>query len=521
MKNIKTLLLLFISLSLYSRANAEFEHAQTNADKVLTKLYNATGNYLYFKPKLEIQDSRTKVASYLPGSRTIVLEMAAYKICQSMGKDSMSALAFILGHELALSYQADVRNLGEGTNFLSYSDHIHTSVRAEKTADIQGAFMAYLAGYKTNRVIEKVIRKIYDAYKLRNKTMSKYPPFESRLAIAMEIDQKVEELIQLFETGNYLTALNQFEYASACYAYIDKYYQGQEIYNNWGVNLLLHAMNFTEKNVDFFLYPLEIELETRLKKPKARGDLKDLSPKEMRYRLSIISQAISQFEVAKKLNFGCFNCDINLMCAYNLRGDYHKTIAYYMANGLERRADLLHLSPFEKQKAQLALAIAYIRTKDSQGTGKKILYELSSSKDQLVSSMAQYNLKVMENPEYKNAVRSSSECPAPFNTSGVKDGVLVHRYSPQTRNIIDEKTLINYHYKKFQNSSVFNFSRQDGKSFTIQRIPVSTKKKMLIGHESIEFTSSTSKGFFLNCEEDRIIFLAKPNGVITEWAKYF
>ena len=526
MKQVAIILLLFSTCAAWSNPTriSAIENASIHAEEVLTNLYNATGNFLYFKPKLKIQDTKNKVAAYLPGSRTIILELTTYEICQAMGKDSLHALAFIIGHELAHSYQADVHKMGDGTNFLSYSDHIHTSVREEKTADIQGAFMAYLAGYRTNRIIATVIRSIYEEYDLVRKKLSKYPSLESRLATAEEVEEKVEELIQLFESGNYLTALGQYNFAAAAYGYIDKYYQGQEIFNNRGVNLLLHAMNFTDKNVDFYLYPLEIETETRLAKPLARGGLNDLTPTEMAYRLDVVNQAIEQFEIAKKLNFGCYSCDINLMCAYNLRGDYYKTISYFTANGLDRRANLLQLSKEEEQKAQLALAIAYISIEDKNNRekGVTILNNLADASSPLIATMAQYNLSALANPDYKKTVQALKTCATPFNTSAIKDGVLVHRYSPGSNTILlDEKTGIVWSQKQYRNSSVSNFTNDESQSITIQIIPMGSNKQLYLKNQKEPDIISTSKGFFQICEEDNTVFMANPEGKILEWAKYF
>lgn len=516
-------LLLLVHFS-FGMQKEEMKHIKHTAQQVLDKLYNASGNYIFLKPKLEISNSKNKVAAYLSGSKKIIVEVAAFRICQALGKDSLDALAYIIGHELAHSFQSDIQTHQETTNFLSYSHHFNSTEREEKTADIQGIFTAYLAGYKTKDVVRKVIQKIYEVYDLLNTKMSKYPPYEERLNMAYEVDRRVEELIQLFEAGNYLSALNRYEYASACYRYIEQYYQGEEIYNNMGVNLLLHAMNFTDNNIDFYLYPLELEWDSRLKKPKSQNGAKDLKPDEMRYRTKLIKTAIKHFEKAQKLNFNCFNCDINLVCAYTLLGEYQQAISYYLNKDLNKRAKLLQLPNNKKQKAQLALAIAYANEVNDmeQVQARKIFNELIASKDSYVASIARYNLETLENRDCKDFINKFPECITPFKTNKPTDGVQINSFKGGNVKNLDGHDNIQFHYRKLPHSVLFRFSKDGKEAYNFQRVFESKPFNFQLNSTDAKTkTVSTSKGYFLICEKEHRIFLVTNEGRINEWGKYF
>jgi len=233
-------------------ANSETLPDQIVAETILKKLFTAYGNFVYpIPPKIEIVAEKKRVAAFIADKQSgrIIIEKAAIEVCKSLGKDYESALAFIIGHELGHFFDR-TNNKGFATNYLKWT---HTQKEEEK-ADIWGVFCAYLADYKTVSIVPNLIEAIYLEYGLMEKkdNLYGYPSFQIRQEVAQNVQNQVKELIHLFDTANYLSAMGKYRLAASSYQYILQFYQGREIYNNLGVNYALESMNFTQKNVDLY-----------------------------------------------------------------------------------------------------------------------------------------------------------------------------------------------------------------------------------------------------------------------------
>lgn len=526
MKNYScALFFLLLSINAFASPNSEMIEAKKSVQKVLDDLYKATGNFIFNKPSLILSNRKEEVASYRPRKNVIVLEMAAYRVCQSLKADSLSGLAFILGHELAHSYQEELRRRGNDTDFLSASEHKYTSEKVERQSDIQGVFSAYLAGYKTLEVVPKVIYGIYKEYNLMGRNLPGYPSYEARLNTAEEVNQQVLRLIQIYETASYLSAINEYEYAAACYKYIESYYLGHEIFLNKGVNYTLHAMNFLDRNVDPYLYPLELEWETRLSKSLIKGGVDGLQKKERSYRKKHLKLALTELVRASQLNYKCFSCDINIMCVMNLMGDHQKAINYYKDNQLSKKGKLLNVKSKERFKAHLALAIAYANMPDQnkQDKAKNIFKKLAATSNEYITYVARHNLKILNDGYDQSTLvsKASHDCPMPFRIDAI-DGVRVHRSGDLKGLLIDKEKKIFCHIEVLSNSILVNFSKKQGPSFTIQRIDNSNKTNHISLDNMTDSVQvvSTSNGYFLVCKEDQTTYLIDDFTTILEWAKF-
>ena len=174
------------------------------AQAVLDDLYDANGNTIIKKPTLRITVDDKNAALYLRRSNVIELSEKAYRSCQAMGKDSLSALAYIVGHELAHAFQDTSRV--PTTNFLAYHHHHGEGIFFEELADIQGVFIAYLAGYNTLEIMPTLIEKIYDEFDLSS-DIKGYPTLQERQNTTIKVQELTQELIHLYEMGNYLLVL--------------------------------------------------------------------------------------------------------------------------------------------------------------------------------------------------------------------------------------------------------------------------------------------------------------------------
>ena len=214
--------------------------------------------------------------------------------------------------------------------------------------------------YKTIKILPALIQKLYTGYGLVDQQLTKYPPLGIRKRTAREVRKKVEELIQIFEVANHLSAIGQYDLAATSYHYISKYYQGPEILNNEGIAYALHAINFGDNNVDQYLYPLELDWSTRLIKPGLLEGDRALSPEDRRYRQKFLIKALDTFKKALLLNPHYFTADLNIICVMTLMGNYQQAIDYYTSNQVK----FIATNYEQRAKVNMALAIAKAASND-------------------------------------------------------------------------------------------------------------------------------------------------------------
>jgi len=171
-------LIIFISSSVLFGEN-DFSPNRERVESIFNRLYRTSGIKILEKPKLEISNENENVAAYYPRKNVIEIEQKALTVCESFGNEFESAVAFILGHELAHSLQKEGRVKDQATSYLAF-DHVEDSgKRTEHNADMYGIFNAYLAGYKTIEILPDLIYRIYEAYDLIGKDLKRYPKLET------------------------------------------------------------------------------------------------------------------------------------------------------------------------------------------------------------------------------------------------------------------------------------------------------------------------------------------------------
>lgn len=484
------------------------------AQQVLDKIYASNGNMLFLKPSLEIVDETWAVATYYPRANVIKLEKRAIDICQSFGADGEAALAFIIGHELAHAFQRSKSSFAGPSSYLELglTDVAHSKEK-EREADIFGVFSAYLSGYKTIKILPTLIQKLYEGYGLVEKPLVKYPELGIRKRTAREVRKKVEELVQIFEVANHLSVIGEHELAASSYQYISKYYQGPEVLNNEGVAHTLHAINFSANNVDDYLYPLEIDWNSRLRKPRLLEGDRALTPTEQRYRQKYLLKALEKFKEALLLNPNYFSADINIISVLSLMGQHQQAIDYYYKN----HTKFLLAKPNQQVKADLAFAIA--QTKFDLSASNAIWEKYSNNSNPAIAYQAKFNLEKNNYQKFVNSINGNLDCNLPISIDTPIDRISLERINQPNLFTINEVDNLKLGIRKTSNSMVYQFNSPKGK-FVIQRVIKNGNNYQKITTNSKNVILSTNGSFYI-CPSQRAAFLLGEYGALIEWSKYY
>lgn len=264
-------------------------------------MFNSMNNGIHIKPKLEIVDNDSEVASYYPHDNAIRVSTRFIDIARNFKEDSINVVAHVLGHELAhiLLQQNDfVKNIGTGYASKELSKQMkkmHISLRDsifERQADEYASFYAHLSGYKTTHIGADVLDSIYLEYELNDDMLAKYPSLNERKLIVNTIAKRMDVLNQMFEnsivatlTGNYDMAISFLE------TIIEEKFPGKEVWNNLGSAYLLKGLYYSDSSQIPYLFPIQIDVQTNL---QTRAGIAD--------PYQYFNQALSSFENATRKN---------------------------------------------------------------------------------------------------------------------------------------------------------------------------------------------------------------------------
>jgi len=488
---------------------------QTIAELVLNKLYATNGNHIYLKPTIVISEDDKNAALFLRRSNKIELSTKVYKVCQQFGPDSISALAFILGHELSHAFQTDL--LAPSTSFLAYDRHHGESVFFEEAADVHGVFMAYLAGYNTLNIIHELIPMIYSEFNL-DEELKGYPSLAQRKESSARVIEMSEELIRIYEGANYLISIGKHKLAAQCYNYIEQWYKGKEIYNNIGIAKVQEALNITEQQITPYIFPLEINWDTRITKPIASRGIEDLTEKQRIAFNELLKEAIIHFDLAAKMDPTEINAEINKLCVMVLQGKAEEALDYVTTFDLKLRAYLKSGKVDYVNRLRAIMAIASLENGE-KGKGIEMLEEINQKGKDLVKAQANYNLDRVNGTIIE--LNQANTCGNFKTDEKLVDGVRLHRPQPGEHQIhLDENESYTLSIEKLPHSLVYTFTNPDG-YFTLQRIEDTS---MVEFTDEVNNTTSgilTNEGQLSHCEDNRVIVLLNNKGEVREWAKYY
>lgn len=246
---------------------------------IYENIITSIGNSFPSPPKLNFSDKKRAVA-YL-SSEGITIETPIINLLFE-DENFEDKIAYIISHELAHHYLSHtwMRNTGLGyaSTIGEFIDEKSSSKDqrklAESQADLFGGFFGQIAGYNVLGHAKSALSDVYNYYNLPHEIKG-YPNFSERLEI---IDSKINEansLATLFEIGNVLLKLSDFENAKKCYEDILKNnFISREIYNNLGLVYLLKGIELSDNSISKYSYPISIDLDTRAEISTTRsGDL--------------------------------------------------------------------------------------------------------------------------------------------------------------------------------------------------------------------------------------------------------
>ena len=284
-------------------------------------------------PVLQLQATGPRsslVASFVSQHHTLHLAERAYSLCVDLGPDSLAAVAFLLGHELA-HYDANhgwVGDFGQqnadlevGQALQDYSDV--RKIEIETEADYFGGFFGYVAGYRTLEVVPRLLTSIYAAYGLQD-NLEGYPSLAERQLIAQRSAEKVRQLIPVFEAGHRLLLLRQYRAAAQCFDHLCFTFPSREMLNNAGVSRALRALSLFESDALWLAYPFELDAATRLQDGRKAG-VSELA-EETRGRL--LEEARGWFEKARQKDPNYASAWVNLACVADLQGEPEEALVW-------------------------------------------------------------------------------------------------------------------------------------------------------------------------------------------------
>lgn len=272
------------------------------------------------------------VVWFEPDLGAVILEERAYDVLVS-DSDSLDALAFVLGHELAHYYKghdwtADfVRNtadLAVGRTLKGLAASSRRSIEVETESDYFSGFYGRMAGYQPLEAAGGALARIYAEYDLGDQ-LAGYASLAERQTMAERTAGQLRELIPVFDGGNWLLLTGRYTEAAACFDYVGRSFPSREILNNTGVAKTLAAIGLFEKGRLPFAYPLELDAQTRLRDTGKAADYEwEATDDERRDRL--LADARQSFELARRRDPGYAAAVINLACVADLQGDHEEAL---------------------------------------------------------------------------------------------------------------------------------------------------------------------------------------------------
>ena len=307
---------------------------ESKSEQVYKVFYDIAKTYGTNKPlpKLNILKNNQKIrvgAVYkYENGPMIYIDEQLIDICFKQSKDSLNSLAIILSHELAHYFNdhSFCTDYSFATKSIELAKKLHTinkqnQIEKEIEADFQGIWHASIAGYEPYEIFNSIIDGIYKAYNLPSR-LTGYPTKEDRKEINNNRLKEIQQLSKIFDLGNYLIISRKYSEAISCYNYLSQKFPSRENYNNLGIAKLLLAMNYKKREMLDFIYPIEIDYNSRLSRRNITRSSKDYNHNFN----SNVKSSISDFKKSIDLDNKYSKSYINLACAYDLIGNFNMSI---------------------------------------------------------------------------------------------------------------------------------------------------------------------------------------------------
>jgi tetratricopeptide (TPR) repeat protein len=266
----------------------------------------------------------------------VAIEERTVTALAELGADRDNAIAFLLSHELAHVYLRHGWVGDFGSSFArtdmgrkmmkaaTYED----VVRRETEADHFGGFYGYLAGYDTLGVASKTLEKIYTTFALSDQ-IPNYPSKPERIAIAQRQMESLKKLVPVYEAGNRLLILGRYEEAGRLFTHLAQIFPSREMFNNAGVAFALEAVQLLPPKTVPYIYPFELDTETRLLNHEQRGQLAARSGQlddTTARRTRLLRRALSAFDQAIRRDDRYATATVNSAAVQSLLGNQDEAL---------------------------------------------------------------------------------------------------------------------------------------------------------------------------------------------------
>ena len=267
-----------------------------------------------------------------PDRGVVMLEERAYDVLAT-GPDSLDALAFVLGHELAHYYRdhdwtgSFVRSFADlevGRTLKGLAGSTRRAVEVEAEADYFSGFYGRMAGYHSLTAAPKALERIYREYDLAER-LPGYPALGERQAVATRTAQELRRMLPVFDGGNRLLLAGRYTEAASCFDFIARTFPSREILNNAGISRALAAIELHGAGELPFAYPLELDAATRLH-DSGKADHYQWEESAGERRARLLRDAREALEMARRRDPAYAVAVVNLACVADLLGEHDEAI---------------------------------------------------------------------------------------------------------------------------------------------------------------------------------------------------
>ena len=376
-----------------------FVEAQTNPPafvrKVYDDLYQVMDDNHTLKPKLVLSLEPKAIAHRdahnEDGESVVVIGQGLIELTRNFGKDSMNAMAHVLGHEMAhvFKHQNDLSLLGSGYASQEYKSKVNSindslKIHFERQADEFAAFYCHMAGYYTTSIGVAVLDSIYNRFQLKDKYLKKYPPLSQRKEIVLNSHDKMNALKLIFDDGLLTLLAGDYVGAEQFFKTILRYqFTSREIYNNLGVCYLMSAIKLIDTLQFPYLYPLQFDYRTKLDSELDRGVNYNIKER--------LESALDCFEKATNNSKDYTIGYINSATTYFLLEEYEKM--FRVIDNIENSEDSVTQQAIEILKA------IHLHKLGKEQEAKKSLLNISKN-----SEIAAINYRLISKNDSSEAV---------------------------------------------------------------------------------------------------------------------
>lgn len=324
MKNLPVtiILLLFSALSLAAQNQLSTTHYKYKNTLRICEQVALTFSDLRQVPKLVMPKGKSnQIARFWPESEIqLTIDEKLYDLCREMGKDSLSALAFIISHELTHFFYNHQHPFG----FANSPNHPNKpNSEIEMQADLYGLINAFAAGYQSFKVAKPILEKIYRVYQLDDNMMG-YPTKTERLKSIEQYAKQAQGLASAFEAGEFLYLKKEYAAAEHCFKHVARTIPAKEILNNLGLTQLQQVLSSEQISTQQMPFKMPVELEAENRLMGIRGERNPEKNKAVDIE-KLIKESIRNFEKAIELDKGYSTAYINLATARILLTNYGTT----------------------------------------------------------------------------------------------------------------------------------------------------------------------------------------------------